>query len=438
MTQKKYIPKIFLLFGLVLLLCSLFVYIVIYAFGVYALNQQPINSGIFYQDSITVAIANDTPERDCKMGNQNAKEHFDALCPSQSTTISKVVRHSLEDEYNNYASKKLKDEQHSALVPVGITVGVRFYTQGIMVLATGEVEDKSGIGYNPSEGKIFAGDIITKANGKEVKDIEELIKVIDASYGAVNLSILRDAKPMQITIYPEISSEDGQRRIGCWVRDSTQGIGTITYYDPSTGLYGALGHGIVDIDTKKLMAVKEGNIFESNIVDIKKGQKGAPGELIGEIMTDNIIGSITKNTKLGIFGNINTNYEKLPKNAMWVANRKDIYEGPAKIRSNIEGGEIKEYDIFIESINPDITQDKGLVVRITDQGLITRTNGIVQGMSGSPILQGGKIVGAITHVFVQNPLRGYGVFIENMQKEVLSVTLTDNTSFLFLKIIFVC
>jgi len=165
------------------------------------------------------------------------------------------------------------------------------------------------------------------------------------------------------------------------------------------------------------MTVRHGQIMESNIIDVRKGKKGAPGELIGEIRADCVIGAVKKNTPFGIYGDINKEYEDLPTSAYFAARHDQISQGPAKIFSNIEGGDIKAYDVYIESVNADPGADKGMVVRITDQGLITRSGGIVQGMSGSPILQGDKIIGAVTHVFVQNPLRGYGVFIEKMMGE---------------------
>ena len=330
--------------------------------------------------------------------------------------LFKVLGNSGQEFLQEEAVTVFAAKNERELVPVGITVGVRFYTKGIMVLSTGEVEDIGGRGFNPSEGKLVSGDIIQKAQGKEVANIAELIDIINTADKEVSLQILRGDDSLTVEILPKMSP-DGQKRIGCWARDSTQGIGTITYYDPKTGHFGALGHGIMDVDTKKLMVVKEGNVFEAHIVDIRKGQKGNPGELVGEIFPSITIGEIDSNSSLGIFGDINMNYQDLPHDAMPIASHADINTGPAKIRSDIEGGEIKEYDVFIESVNTDGNADKGLVVRITDQGLITRTNGIVQGMSGSPILQNGKLIGAVTHVFVQNPLRGYGVFIENMLKQ---------------------
>jgi len=304
------------------------------------------------------------------------------------------------------------------LVPVGITVGVRFYTEGIMVLATDKVTASCGATSNPSCDKLAAGDVLTGINGTKLIDLPQLMQAVEGADNTVALEVQRGNDTLQIEITPA-KNEAGEQKIGCWVRDSTQGIGTITYYNPQTGAFAALGHGIMDVDTQKLMSVRHGQIMESCILDVRKGKKGAPGEMIGEIREDNIIGTIRKNTPLGIYGEINAANTLLPTTKHTAARHDQIRQGPAKILSNIEGGDLepKLYDVYIESVNQDPAADKGLVIRITDQGLISRSGGIVQGMSGSPILQGDRIVGAITHVFVQNPLRGYGVFIEKMLDE---------------------
>ena len=285
------------------------------------------------------------------------------------------------------------------LVPVGITVGVRFYTEGIMVLATDKVTAPDGTKADPSHGKLSPGDVLVSVGGVALVDLPQLIDAIERAHDTLKLSVKRNGTTLDVEIAPA-KSECGGRKIGCWVRDSTQGIGTITYYNPQSGCFAALGHGIMDVDTQRLMTVRHGQIMESCILDVRKGKKGAPGELIGEIKENNIIGTIRKNTPLGIYGDINTGYPALPANTHAAARHDQIRQGPAKILSNIEGGDLKPklYDVYIESVNHDPAADKGLVVRITDQGLISRSGGIVQGMSGSPILQNNRIVGAVTQV----------------------------------------
>ena len=303
------------------------------------------------------------------------------------------------------------------VIPCGITVGVRINTNGVMVLGTGTVIDANGHQHNPSVGKLKAGDLILNANGKDLSNKEDLMSAIANSGNTLHLQIKRDNETIETTIKP-IQSEKGNM-IGSWVRDSTQGIGTVTYFNPTTGNFGALGHGIMDVDTKKLMSVKSGRITAAQIISIKKGIKGTPGELIGEIQASNILGQINTNSPFGIYGIMATPLpSNIPRETMRVAKQDQIKEGPATIRTNVVNSEVRDFEINIENVNRFSTDDtKGMVIRITDPGLLKLTGGIVQGMSGSPILQNGKIVGAITHVFVQDPTKGYGIFIENMIRQ---------------------
>jgi len=304
------------------------------------------------------------------------------------------------------------------VVPCGITVGVRINTNGIMVLGTGVVNGRDGKARKPSEGILKSGDIIISLDGIELESKEQLIRLVaESERETVNLRIKRNEQILNAEIKPALA-DDGVRRIGVWVRDSTKGIGTVTYYNPQNKKFGALGHGILDVDTKKLMTVKTGEIMKTEIVSVKKGKKGGPGELIGNIHSSKVLGTIKSNTDLGLYGTINDSAEGLPSERIHIALQGDVHEGPAVILSNVYGDEAKRYDVYIESVNRYSSDDsKGMVVRVTDPGLITKTNGIVQGMSGSPIIQDGRLIGAITHVFVQNPAKGYGIFIENMIKQ---------------------
>ncbi|MCL2573212.1 MAG: SpoIVB peptidase [Defluviitaleaceae bacterium] len=383
MTESTSSHKKFLFVALIILMVSIFLYLFVNIREYVEFQAYPYNE-IFYEDAITV----------------NAEQHGGDFALHLGSPKSMTA----------------KDEQ-TILIPVGITVGVRFYTDGIMILGTDKFSSKDGKLQSPSEGKLQSGDILLKANGIAMHSHSQLSELISTSTDCITLEIMRDGVLMTTDIHPVVCSDDNRPKIGCWVRDSTQGIGTITYYDPATNRFGALGHGIMDVDTRKLMTVRHGHVMESHIIDVVKGKKGEPGELIGEIKPDNVIGTINKNTTLGLYGDINRDYIRLPKEQFAAARHDQIRQGPAKIFSNIEGDGIKSYDVYIESVNEDADAEKGLVVRITDQGLITRTNGIVQGMSGSPIVQNDKVIGAVTHVFVQNPLRGYGVFIEKMMDE---------------------
>jgi len=306
--------------------------------------------------------------------------------------------------------------QDMEVIPWGRTVGVRIDTNGILVLGTGLVTDNRGVSNNPVDGILKSGDLIILADGNALNNKEDLITAVKASGDSMSLVIQRDGKRSETVVRPT-TGINGQKNLGIWVRDSTQGIGTITYYNPMTRKFAALGHGIMDIDTKKLMVIKSGELWPSNIYDIKKGRKGAPGELVGKMDQKLIFGRVTANSAMGIFGSIESSQD-IPKETMKIALQNRVHEGPAKILSNIVGSEINEYDVYIESVNR-YSQDssRGMVIRITDPKLLSKTGGIVQGMSGSPIMQGDRLIGAITHVFVQDPAKGYGIFIENMIKQ---------------------
>lgn len=307
------------------------------------------------------------------------------------------------------------------LVPCGMTVGVNVSTDGIMVLGTGTVISEDGKEYTPSRGILKTGDLILKVNEKSIENKEELISAIENSNGKVlKMTIKRDNELLEIYVTPIKSEIDKSYKIGAWVRDETQGIGTITYYNPKSYTFGALGHGITDIDTRKIIPIKNGKIMKAEITSIKKGQRGIPGELTGAIYDteEAQLGTIELNTSQGIFGKLDPKKMKaFPKKSFPIAFQNEIHEGKAIILSNISGDKIEEFEIVIQKVSR-FQQDisKGMIIKITDPRLLDKTNGIIQGMSGSPIIQDEKLVGAVTHVFVHDPTKGYGIFIENMLK----------------------
>ncbi len=302
------------------------------------------------------------------------------------------------------------------LVPVGKAVGVSVDTDGILVLGTGFVNNNTNEVCEPAKGILKTGDLITHVNGQKITEKEELIDIVENTTGALKLNIVRNGEEKTETITPAKSIDDGKQKIGAWVRDCTQGIGTLTYYNPQTGGFGALGHGVYDIDTKSLLSIKNGKITETSISGVNKSEKGKPGELIGETDNKNLIGEIYQNTECGLYGKIFEGKEDFTgTEAIPIAFKDDIKEGKAYILSNISGNEVKKYEINIEDIDRNSSNpSKGMVIRITDENLLKETGGIVQGMSGSPIIQDNHIIGAVTHVFVNDPSKGYGIFIENM------------------------
>ncbi|TCK98348.1 stage IV sporulation protein B [Natranaerovirga hydrolytica] len=302
------------------------------------------------------------------------------------------------------------------IIPAGLTVGVIVSTEGVMVLGTGEVKGDDGISYEPATGILKSGDYITKADNNTIQSKEELVEYInEKGDGEINFTIKRDGQEQNVNITPIESN--GSYKLGIWVRDDTQGIGTVTYVDPISKTFGALGHGITDADTKQLINILEGDLLETKITSITKGQKGFPGEISGMIINDskNKLGTVSKNTEYGIFGDVEeTIYNYIEKEPLAIGLKHEVEVGPAIIKSCVDDT-IREYQIEITKVflgNNDV--NKGMIIEVVDENLIDKTNGIVQGMSGSPIVQNDKIIGAVTHVFVQDSTKGYGTFIENM------------------------
>ncbi len=305
---------------------------------------------------------------------------------------------------------------HIKATPIGKTIGIYVETDGIMVLGTGTVTGMDGTSYEPAMTVIHSGDYILSVNGTNVSTIGELSRLVQKLDGKETvLGIRRKGELFEVKINP-VKAADGTYKLGIWTREDTQGIGTLTYIDENNH-FGALGHGITDADTGMLMEVKEGTIYDAQILDIIKGEAGEPGEMVGMIQLgkNRQIGDIEVNQEQGIYGNIRKadigSYFGEP---LEIGLKQQIKTGKAQILCDLGDGE-QLYDIEIEKLQMNSSNiNKSMVIRIIDEDLLERTNGIVQGMSGSPIIQNNKLIGAVTHVFVQNPAKGYGIFIENM------------------------
>lgn len=302
------------------------------------------------------------------------------------------------------------------VIPCGAPVGIYLKSQGIMVVGTGQIKVPGGEAQEPAYGVLQSGDYIEAINGQPLKDKEALISSLNQiGSSEALLQIRRGGEAMEVRMNP-VQADDGSYKLGAWVRDDTQGIGTMTYLD-ANGQFGALGHGISDGDTGKLVEIEEGALYETEIMGIDKGSAGNPGVMAGVIYygTGSHLGLIRKNTDMGIFGSLDKQSMKaFEGEAIEVGYRQDVKKGTAWIRSGVSG-EIKDYEIEIQRVdyNP-IHQNKGLVIKVVDEELLQITGGIVQGMSGSPIIQDGKLVGAVTHVFIQDATKGYGIFLESM------------------------
>ena len=296
------------------------------------------------------------------------------------------------------------------LVPVGRTVGIKLFSEGVVVIGLAEVETAHGVSAPGEACGLRVGDVIAEANGTEVRSSEQFASLIQCG-GTVELEICRDGEEMTLAAKPALG-EDGTYRLGAWIRDSMAGIGTVTFYDPATGTFGALGHGVTDCDTGLLMPLGDGSVMASTVKAVKKGSAGEPGELKGSFDVSHDTGTLHSNTEQGLFGVMEAAYA--PKGAaLPVASSQEIQVGSATIHSNVTGDSVEEYSIEILRVMED-SPVQNLLLRVTDDRLIQRTGGIVQGMSGSPIIQNGKIVGAVTHVMVNDPTKGYGIFIKNM------------------------
>lgn len=296
----------------------------------------------------------------------------------------------------------------------GAPVGIYMATDGVLIVDTESIKGEDGIYYDPAENLVQPGDYITAFNNNPINTKDDLVEAVSHCAGEnVSLSLIRDNQEIELSLAPvKCAKED--YKLGIWVRDDTQGIGTLTYCK-GDGNFGALGHGISDVDTGGLLKIKDGKLYETEILGIHKGMKGTPGELSGLIKYENdrIIGSIQNNGENGIFGEL-FHSDNLALQTMEIGYKQDLQQGPATILCGVEG-EVQEYQVEISKIdlNHEDT-NKSFVVTVTDERLLEKTGGIVQGMSGSPVIQNGKLVGAVTHVFVQDSTCGYGIFIENM------------------------
>lgn len=310
--------------------------------------------------------------------------------------------------------------QSKSLIPLGRTTGIKLFSQGTMVI--GFAADHAV--KTPAEAAgLKIGDVVTEANGAAITSNEDFMKALSqATQPEIQLKILRGNQKLSLTVKGERDDSAGYK-IGAWVRDSLAGIGTITYVDPENGAFGALGHGVCDEETGTLMPIGGGSIMRSAVVDVKKGQSGAPGELVGEYDLVNDQGILYSNTGSGIFGCLQDKKLYDQSQAVPVASKNEIKEGKAQIIANVENDKTEVYDIEILKLySDDDGTGRNMMIRVTDEKLIQKTGGIVQGMSGSPILQNGKLIGAVTHVLVNDPTRGYGIFIENMLDTAQSIS----------------
>ena len=296
------------------------------------------------------------------------------------------------------------------IVASGENIGIKINSNGIIIIGTYKIND-----LDPAKNAgLKTGDVIENINNKEINNIDDMINTINNTKSDnVNITYKRNGEVKNTSL--KLVKDSNSIKTGLYVKDSISGIGTLTYIDPNTKIFGALGHEILDSNTNKIVSIKEGFIYPSEVIGIVKSKDGLPGEKSATFNYDKIDGLINKNTTRGIFGNYTSNIDK---NSLYkVANFDEIKLGEAKIKTVLDKNKIDEFDINIISVMASDEREKNIIFEITDKELVNKTNGIIQGMSGSPIIQDNKIVGAVTHVVIDNPLKGYGILITNMLEE---------------------
>jgi stage IV sporulation protein B len=295
---------------------------------------------------------------------------------------------------------------------------MKLYTDGLLVVGFAPVETEGGTVSPAQDAGLAGGDMITHIQKKPISTIQEL-QALSLDGTPLEITYIRNGRPLSTALYPAKAAYDSKYRIGVWVRDSMAGIGTITFFDPETGLFGALGHGINDGETGLLLPMGSGHVLYSEVESVRIGQPGLPGELRGSFREDKKYGELLRNAETGLFGTLPSPEALGPQSqhAVPVASPDEVREGAAFILSNVSGDTVERFDVEIVKVYASENSPRDFMLRIIDERLIELTGGIVQGMSGSPVLQDGKLVGAVTHVLINDPKRGYGIFAESMLRE---------------------
>ncbi len=400
----------------IFILLTLFIYTL-------SIDSVPENITVFQGEGIKIPIL-----YGMQINGKQKEKTIEVASNTENSITSEVGKTKLELKLLD--TIKLKEVNIDVLpktkvIPVGKVAGVKLYTSGVLVVGMSEIEGQDKKIYKPYEAtNIKEGDTIISVNETPITTTEELTKKVNESRGeAIELKYMHKEETMQCSITP-VKTSNSEYKLGLWVRDSAAGVGTVTFYEPTTESFAALGHGLVDIDTDELIQISSGEFVTTNILKVEKGEKGIPGKIQGTLDKQKTIGNIVKNTSYGIYGKAEdiTTLNLDASSEMEVATRSEIKTGKAEILCSLENGKTEKYEIEIEKIFPQNNYDnKSMKIKVTDNKLIEKTGGIIQGMSGSPIIQDGKFIGAITHVLVNDPLEGYAVFGDIMVQELYKV-----------------
>ena len=362
----------------------------------------------------------------------NIKGENEETLETSSSEVEKISENvgTSNLEVSLFDAIKIKDVNVNVIpktkvIPVGNIAGVKLYTSGVLVVGMSEIEGDDNKKYKPYENTgIEEGDTIIKVNDTHINSTDDLIETVNLSKGKdVKVKYIHEEETKECSMTP-VKTSNSDYKLGLWVRDSAAGVGTVTFYEPSSKTFGALGHGITDIDTNELINIASGEFITTRILDITKGESGNPGKIQGTVENQTNIGTISKNSRFGIYGKVD-NLSSLDIDSskeMEVALREEIQTGKATILCSLDNQKPQEYEIEIEKIFKENNYDnKSMLIKITDERLLEKTGGIIQGMSGSPIIQNGKFVGAVTHVLVNNPQEGYAVFGDIMLKQAKEI-----------------
>lgn len=369
-------------------------------------NEQIIETSTKMQNIVGIA----------PLGDHHIKENKDIGSNITAVTQSKTYNVSLLGI--NVKTVTANVVPNMKVVPLGDLVGLKLYTKGVLVVGISEIEGEDKKIYKPyEEAGIEQGDSIIKINDDEIDSTEELLECVSKTKGeTLSITYLKDGNEIEKTITP-VKTSKNTYKLGLWVRDAGAGVGTLSFYEETTNTVASLGHGIQDVDTGKILDISSGEFVTTQIINLQKGEENNPGRIEGSIEESKNIGTIYSNTRFGVYGNLSDKYKLNidTSQAIDVALRNEIQEGEATILCTLADGEKEEYKVKIQKIFKNNNEDnKSMIIKITDERLLEKTGGIIQGMSGSPIIQNGKLVGALTHVLVSDPTTGYGVFADLM------------------------